>query len=68
VDTHDWRGDSREQMLSATRSELRAGVIVLAHDGLGPGARRSGAAETVAYTELVAGYARESSLSLKALA
>jgi peptidoglycan/xylan/chitin deacetylase (PgdA/CDA1 family) len=68
VDTHDWRGDSREQMLSATRSELRAGAIVLAHDGLGPGARRSGAAETVAYTELVAGYARESSLSLKALA
>lgn len=68
VDTHDWRGDSSERMLSATRSQLRAGAVVLAHDGVGPGARRTGAGETVAYTNLVAAHARKTSLSLESLA
>jgi hypothetical protein len=36
-------------MLAAVAPRLdQTGSIVLAHDGLGPGARRSGCAETVA--------------------
>jgi peptidoglycan/xylan/chitin deacetylase (PgdA/CDA1 family) len=46
ADTHDWRGDDAATMLAALEPELRAGAIVLAHDGIGPGARRSGAEET----------------------
>lgn len=51
-DSHDWRGDSREQMLAAFDAVggLAAGTVVLMHDGLGPGARRSGCAETVGLT------------------
>ena len=48
VDTHDWRGDSAEEMLERIAPDLFPGAVVLAHDGLGPGARRSGCAETVA--------------------
>jgi peptidoglycan/xylan/chitin deacetylase (PgdA/CDA1 family) len=48
ADTHDWRGDSAATMLDAVAGDLRDGCIVLAHDGLGPGARRDGCAETVA--------------------
>ena len=47
VDTHDWRGDTAEQMLRATKDDLRDGAIVLAHDGIGPGARRADARETI---------------------
>ena len=68
VDTHDWRGDTACEMLSATRPGLQAGAVVVAHDGIGPGARRTDAAETVTYTELVADHARRSALSLEALA
>jgi peptidoglycan-N-acetylglucosamine deacetylase len=55
VDTHDWRGHSAERMLSAYDAQggLREGDVVLMHDGLGPGARRNGCAETVALTELL---------------
>ena len=52
VDTHDWRGDSAEQMLATPG--LDDGGIVLLHDGLGPGARRDGCAETVRFVEAVA--------------
>ena len=41
VDTHDWRGDTAGEMLRATSDDLRDGAIVLAHDGIGPGARRA---------------------------
>lgn len=68
VDTHDWRGDTAEAMLDATRDHLRPGAIVLAHDGVGPGARRSDAAQTIAYTELVAQQLRDTDVSLEALA
>lgn len=68
VDSHDWRGDSAGEMFSATRARLRAGAVVLAHDGIGPGARRAGAAETVAYMELVAEFAAARRLRLEALA
>jgi peptidoglycan/xylan/chitin deacetylase (PgdA/CDA1 family) len=47
VDTHDWRGDSAESMLAAIEQQIRPGAIVLAHDGVGPGALRTGCAETV---------------------
>lgn len=68
VDTHDWRGDSATRMFEATREALTDGAIVLAHDGLGPGARRDGVGPTIDYVALVAGHAREHDLSLEALA
>jgi peptidoglycan/xylan/chitin deacetylase (PgdA/CDA1 family) len=52
VDTHDWRGDTAEAMLDATQPGLRPGAIVLAHDGIGPGAQRTDARETVRYVDL----------------
>lgn len=54
VDTHDWRGDSAEEMLAATGPQLRDGAVVLLHDGLGPGARRDGCGETLRFVERVA--------------
>lgn len=68
IDTHDWRGDSAEEMFAATREAIDGGSIFLAHDGIGPGARRDGAGETLGYVERVAAYARERSLRLEALA
>ncbi len=47
VDTHDWRGDDCETMLAACEAELDDRAIVLAHDGLGPGALRHGCEQTV---------------------
>jgi len=67
ADTHDWRGDTAEQMFAANRESIVAGSVVLAHDGLGPGARRDGAAETVRFVELVAPVARQRRLTLAAL-
>jgi len=49
ADSHDWRGDSAADMFAATRSGLRAGAIVLVHDGIGPGARRADARETLGF-------------------
>ena len=51
-------------MLRATRDELRDGAIVLAHDGIGPGARRADARETIEYTRLVTEHALEAGLEL----
>ncbi len=67
VDTHDWRGDSAAMMLRATEAGLAPGAIVLAHDGIGPGARRGDPRETVAYASLVAAHARREGLALEAL-
>jgi peptidoglycan-N-acetylglucosamine deacetylase len=67
VDCHDWRGDPAETMFAAARPGLRAGAIVLAHDGIGPGAPRADARETVALVELVARYAAERRLELACL-
>ena len=47
LDTHDWRGDGASEMLEAVGPGLAPGSVVLMHDGLGPGATRSGCAETV---------------------
>ena len=46
IDTHDWRGDTAADMLEALT--LEPGGIVLAHDGIGTGARRADARETAA--------------------
>jgi peptidoglycan/xylan/chitin deacetylase (PgdA/CDA1 family) len=67
LDTHDWRGDSAEDMFRATAGGLRDGAVVLAHDGVGPGARRPDARESVRYTELVIDHLREAGLELGAL-
>ena len=67
TDTHDWRGDSAAAMYEHTAPSLRDGAIVLAHDGIGPGARRSDARETVAYVELVAAHAERHDLELSPL-
>jgi peptidoglycan/xylan/chitin deacetylase (PgdA/CDA1 family) len=68
VDTHDWRGDTAAEMFTATRESLSAEAIVLAHDGIGPGARRADAAQTLAYVARVAPYAGRLGLKLEALA
>lgn len=47
ADTHDWRGDPAAEMLESIGSALTPDSTVLMHDGLGPGARRSGCANTV---------------------
>jgi len=64
VDTHDWRGDTVEEMLRATKDELRDGAIVLAHDGIGPGARRTDARETIEYVVRVIEHAAATGLEL----
>lgn len=58
ADTHDWRGDRAEAMLHAVAPRLRDGCVVLAHDGIGPGALRDGCAETVAFVGALAERAR----------
>lgn len=67
VDSHDWRGDGAEAMFASCRPGLRAGAIVLAHDGIGPGARRADPRETLSFVELVASFAADHELALAAL-
>jgi peptidoglycan/xylan/chitin deacetylase (PgdA/CDA1 family) len=47
ADTEDWRGDHAAWMHSRIAPCIRAGSVVLLHDGVGPGARRSDCAQTV---------------------
>jgi peptidoglycan/xylan/chitin deacetylase (PgdA/CDA1 family) len=47
LDTHDWRGDPAAAMHARIAGDVRAGSVVLMHDGLGPGARRSDCRETL---------------------
>jgi peptidoglycan-N-acetylglucosamine deacetylase len=68
VDTHDWRGDPAPAIFAATSSHLRPGAIVLAHDGIGPGAGREHVANTVAFTSLAVAHARAHQIELAALA
>jgi len=67
VDTHDWRGLSARHMFEITRDRLESGSIVLAHDGIGPGARRTNAAQTLGFVELAAAQASADGLELGAL-
>ena len=68
ADTHDWRGDSAAEMFEATREMLGDGAIVLAHDGLGPGAKRASVEPTLDYVALVGEHVRRRGLTLEALA
>ena len=63
-DTHDWRGDSWRAMLRGLEAGLRPGGVVLMHDGIGPGARRAGCAETVALLTPLARLVRSRGWSL----
>jgi peptidoglycan/xylan/chitin deacetylase (PgdA/CDA1 family) len=67
VDTHDWRGDNARLMFESTHNRLEDGAIVLAHDGIGPGARRRDAAQTLRFVELAAAHAKDRGLELAAL-
>jgi peptidoglycan/xylan/chitin deacetylase (PgdA/CDA1 family) len=67
VDTHDWRGDDAAEMFAATRGQLEPGAVVLAHDGIGPGARRADCAHTAAYVAHVADLAAGAGLELSPL-
>ncbi len=67
ADTHDWRGDAAHEMLAAIDNQIEDGSIVLAHDGLGPGALREGCAETVVLVDLIARRAAARGLRLVAL-
>jgi peptidoglycan/xylan/chitin deacetylase (PgdA/CDA1 family) len=67
TDTRDWSGATAQEMFRDTQEALGEGTIVLAHDGIGPGARRTGADETLGYVELVAEHAGRHGLTLEAL-
>jgi peptidoglycan/xylan/chitin deacetylase (PgdA/CDA1 family) len=67
ADSHDWRGDSAEEMFAATAASLTEGAVVLAHDGIGPGAQRDVGEETVGYAQLVIDHAQRTGLQLEAL-
>lgn len=59
VDTKDWRGDTVPEMLGRIAPLLGPDSVVLMHDGLGPGARRTGCGETVALVEPLVARLRE---------
>jgi peptidoglycan/xylan/chitin deacetylase (PgdA/CDA1 family) len=67
ADTHDWRGDGAADMFRAIRPALRPDAVVLAHDGIGPGATRGDCSETAAFVALVANYAARAALTLSVL-
>ena len=67
ADTHDWRGDAAGEMLAAVAPGLADGTVVLAHDGLGPGALRDGCAGTVALIAPLVAAGRERGLEPRAL-
>jgi peptidoglycan-N-acetylglucosamine deacetylase len=67
ADTHDWRGDTAAEMYAAVRDRLAPGAVVLAHDGIGPGARRADARETVGFVTLAAAHARVAGLGMASL-
>jgi peptidoglycan-N-acetylglucosamine deacetylase len=68
ADTEDWRGDDAATMLERVTGPLRPGAIVLAHDGLGPGALRGGCQETVALIAPLVAAARRRGLEPGVLA
>ena len=60
IDTHDWRGDAAELMLDSVA--LEPGAVVLMHDGIGPGARRSDCTQTARLVGPLVGRIRERGL------
>jgi peptidoglycan/xylan/chitin deacetylase (PgdA/CDA1 family) len=67
ADTHDWRGDGALAMIERIRRGLVPAAIVLAHDGVGPGARRTDCAQTLALIPPLAKLATARGLELVAL-
>jgi peptidoglycan/xylan/chitin deacetylase (PgdA/CDA1 family) len=64
LDSHDWRGDEARAMHAALLAQggLRGGDVVLLHDGLGPGAQRTGCEGTLALTRLLLSDAAQAGL------
>jgi peptidoglycan/xylan/chitin deacetylase (PgdA/CDA1 family) len=62
ADTQDWRGGAPDEMLARVEADLVSGAIVLMHDGVGPGARRNGCAETAALVGPLVSLARSRGL------
>ena len=58
ADTEDWRGDAPAEMIARVEADLLPGAIVLMHDGVGPGAKRNGCAETAALVQPLVSLAR----------
>lgn len=63
-DTEDWSGRRMETMLARVAPKIAPGAVVLMHDGIGPGARRSDCSETVRLVSRLASLARERDLEL----
>lgn len=59
ADTEDWAGHAPGAMVARVAADLAPGGIVLAHDGIGPGSRRTSAANTVAAVGPLVALARE---------
>jgi hypothetical protein len=55
-------------MFAATRSRLVDGAVVLAHDGIGPGALRDSAQETIGFAAMAIEHANRAGLALRPLA
>jgi peptidoglycan/xylan/chitin deacetylase (PgdA/CDA1 family) len=64
IDTHDWRGDSPQKMLTDVCMHMASGGTVLMHDALGPGARRAGCQNTLALLPALTAAARDHGLAL----
>jgi len=65
ADTEDWTGHGPDAMLE--RAPAAAGAVILAHDGIGPGATRETCAHTVAYVGRVLDDARDRGLTATTL-
>ena len=68
LDTHDWHGDTAKEMLAATRDGLRPGAVVLAHDGIGPGALRADCRQTIEYVAAAVQHVRQQNSEFVTLA
>jgi peptidoglycan/xylan/chitin deacetylase (PgdA/CDA1 family) len=64
ADTEDWRGDEADLLLDRILPGLVNGAIVLAHDGIGPGATRPSCAATAELIGPLADHVRRGGLNL----
>ncbi len=67
ADTEDWTGAPADELVRRVWPEIGPGTVVLAHDGLGPGATRADCAETVAMIAPLVGAARARGLTCEPL-
>jgi peptidoglycan/xylan/chitin deacetylase (PgdA/CDA1 family) len=68
LDTHDWRGDHETAMFARIAPVVADGEVVLLHDGLGPGALRTGCSATASLTTRLLRRAGEQGLRVDSLA